>query len=45
MFTNKLFNTIVTETNRYYQQHSQDEEKKLCNQMLLYLKYDIVSLP
>jgi hypothetical protein len=29
MFTNGLFNTIVTETNRYYQQHSQEEENKI----------------
>jgi hypothetical protein len=28
MFTNGLFDTIVIETNRYYQQHSQEEEKK-----------------
>jgi hypothetical protein len=29
MFTNEVFNAIVTETNRYYQQHSQEEQKTL----------------
>jgi hypothetical protein len=27
-FTNELFNTIVTETYRYYQQHCKEQEKK-----------------
>jgi hypothetical protein len=28
MIKNEVFNTIVTKTNCYYQQHSQEEEKK-----------------
>jgi hypothetical protein len=28
MIKNEVFNAIVTKTNRYYQQHSQEEEKK-----------------
>jgi hypothetical protein len=45
MFANELFNTIVTETNRYYQHHRQEEEEKtLQPDVTLFEIYNFVAL-